>query len=395
MSRWLLILVILSPLCSCDLSHDCIVYRYCCASCDSTTSRKTCGSCNESEINAANCPARSECALDAYVGDEKAICCIASCSSTLIDQTQNRCDEQDVYLHECSAESDCYQSYRAETLKTTYLPIKVEQINSAAHFYALSRSENYPIFLVGSYGQLFVNFGMGWLREELPTTEHLLGVATSSLETWVVGRNGLVLKRNTEGNWQAISSPFSDDLLAVTIKGENEIWVAGVRGQLGLYDGSTWTDYSFPADNRLNVLISDEKDLWVAGERGLILRFNQGIWVDYSLAEDLHISALAIKNSELWCSTSDGQIFSRKNEVWGAENLPQYVGIYALFAREDELFAAGQMGIILRKQLNQSWENITYFQSRSLEDVDFLTIGAAEGHLYFAGVNGLLMTLKE
>ena len=95
-----------------------------------------------------------------------------------------------------------------------------------------------------------------------------------------VGARGSVWHLNSDGQWAVFPrkpSTVGEDLNAVQMLAEDDIWVAGGRTQLFHWDGLQWSKVALPIPQtpaiRAMWIARDGSEGWAVGDRGLVLRY--------------------------------------------------------------------------------------------------------------------------
>jgi photosystem II stability/assembly factor-like uncharacterized protein len=156
-------------------------------------------------------------------------------------------------------------------------------------------------FAVGAAGDIYhtVDDGVTWQRERSDNSLALLSVSFSDTSVVAVGQYGVILVRNSEGNWRQVESGTKERLFAVDINNSGYAIVAGSFGTLlrSVDGGNSWQSVA-PSwagifddpDNRLGglfdpsiygVKVSESGRAWVVGELALIMNSDdQGLtWI--------------------------------------------------------------------------------------------------------------------
>ena len=146
-------------------------------------------------------------------------------------------------------------------------------------------------YAVGYAGDIYhtLDAGKTWLRELSDNTLALLGVSFSKSSTIAVGQFGLILVRDSSGDWRKVDSGTVERLFSVDVNNNGYAIASGSFGTLlrSVDGGNTWASVS-PSwagmfndpDNRLGSLfdpslygvkVSETGRAWVVGELALIL----------------------------------------------------------------------------------------------------------------------------
>ncbi len=93
------------------------------------------------------------------------------------------------------------------------------------------------VWAVGARGAILHWNGSSWQHEPVVSRvlQDLLAVHGQGDNVWAVGREGLVLRREA-GMWSEVSSSANEDLIAVRVLSDDDVWFAGPEG-LFHFDG--------------------------------------------------------------------------------------------------------------------------------------------------------------
>lgn len=383
----------------CDLD-PCLNAASCCGSCDDeTTLRRNVCHCEADETAATLCPKRSACALAYYVDEGLAVCCRGSCSSTdVFESSTNRCDEGDAYLHECTIESNCFQTRRAQDLGSTYQPWRIDASGSGTGLTAVWAANGSDVWVVGMQGLLLHRLTDGWHPVSSPTTENLSGVWGSTADdVWAIGWNGTILHYDSH-DWSSWPSPTVNHLVHLWGRSSTEIWAVGQAGTLLRYDGLTWRTHDIPTDVQLTAVGGDANGsrLWIGGVDGTIWRLDDEAapWSEESTPASSTIAALwVVDHDHVWAVTYSGELWQRDGERWktvDAERLQP--SLTALWGDNNELWTVGYAGAILRNE-NSTWDVVSYYAGPYA--FDLLGISGAEHSVWAVGTIGIILQLDR
>jgi len=146
-------------------------------------------------------------------------------------------------------------------------------------------------FAVGAAGLIYrtEDGGETWLRESTDNTLALLSVSFSESATVAVGQYGLIMVRNSNGEWRKVDSGTEERLFSVDINNSGYAIAVGSFGTIlrSVDGGRSWESVS-PSwqgifddpDNRLGglfdpsiygVKVSESGRAWVVGELALVM----------------------------------------------------------------------------------------------------------------------------
>ncbi|MBM3212580.1 hypothetical protein FJZ33_10180, partial [Candidatus Poribacteria bacterium] len=140
-----------------------------------------------------------------------------------------------------------------------------------------------PAWAVGKYGTIINYNGIRWQDQISNTQLELRGVHfVNTLEGWIVGDNGIILRTEDGGNiWKHQNK--TGNLYDVCFVNNKYGWAVGSNGTvLRTNDGNTWTQVPIPEKyrnyNMLGVYFHNADNGWVVGENGTILYWNGNGW---------------------------------------------------------------------------------------------------------------------
>ena len=127
----------------------------------------------------------------------------------------------------------------------------------------------------------------GWTIQPGPTTQNLRGIAFSDASTWIaVGDAGTILRSSDGGiNWTTISSPVTDALRGVSMRGNLGVAVGTAGRVVRTTDGGlSWTEIPRPTTKILFSVSMGNSMTVATGEEGTILvSTNDGLtWLSHT-----------------------------------------------------------------------------------------------------------------
>jgi hypothetical protein len=199
----------------------------------------------------------------------------------------------------------------------------------------------------------------------------LRGVAlSSSIQGWVVGRGGTILKWDGAG-WTLITpSPTTSDLFSVSIVGASDAWAVGASSTIIHWNGASWTGPmvapTISIDYHAIQMISASYG-WIAGKlnngEGLLLRWDGTAWSS-PIRSYVTVSLNSISfmsGGALGVSVGDAEtIIYWNGSSWFAQTSPTFTGINDVYlVSSNDGWAVGRNGTIFRWN-GQSWN---YYQT--------------------------------
>jgi hypothetical protein len=140
---------------------------------------------------------------------------------------------------------------------------------------------------IGDMGAFLHYDGTSWQSIHLTHTP-LYSIAVSADDGWIVGANGLTIRRQN-GQWYEFTAPIYTDNRAVMLDGNGNGWIAGDHGAVFEFSAldQQWHHISPPGDVQLNTLaFAPDGTLWAGGNAGQpdIFAYNHGSWRSVAVA---------------------------------------------------------------------------------------------------------------
>lgn len=131
-----------------------------------------------------------------------------------------------------------------------------------------------------------------------------------------VGRSATVTVFVSKGglfDWQAVLSPTSNDLFAISGIDEQTIRACGANGALLKYEGSEWIQESLPVgtdDDLFDVSLTSAGRGWSVGDN-ILLGYENGSWsVLLSFSKKQLRSLFSFDESSGWVGDGDGRVYT-------------------------------------------------------------------------------------
>jgi hypothetical protein len=177
-------------------------------------------------------------------------------------------------------------------------------------------------------------------------------------KAYAAGMGRQVYRRDAASKWTCIDesmrppkgSPDNLGFEAIDGFSEKEIYAAGWKGEIWIYDGKTWKQIDSPTNLVLTALCcAGDGHVYATGRRGLLLKGRKNKWQVIkhdSTKQDLW--GMAWYNDELYLSSLEQVFVLRKNELEPiviAEDKPS-VSCYNLSAADGVLWSIGPKDVL-------------------------------------------------
>lgn len=145
----------------------------------------------------------------------------------------------------------------------------------------------------------------------------LRGITVIDNVPYVVGMGRQVFKRIAEDNWLALDSELKPDSEDHELYGfdsiagfsENEIYTAGVYGEIWKFDGEHWHSIDTPTNMILSkICCADDGMVYIVGQKGTLVYGRHSEWnvIQLEAIETSDIWGVDWFNDSLYLSTYDG-----------------------------------------------------------------------------------------
>lgn len=209
---------------------------------------------------------------------------------------------------------------------------------------------------------------------------------TTDATTEVLGTtDGMVL----QSSWAlAANSPSTTDgLWGIQAFSPTDIWIAGLNGYIGHYDGTAWsTSPSGRTDGLYVFWAASPNDLWLAGGGCTLLRWQGASWtpmpVQGCTGQKAFYSIDGSSTSNVWVVGINGNLFQYNGASWVDRNQGNYVFWSVAVRSPSDVILSGQQGLILR------WGG-TQFTTDTAPDVTLTAIAKVSAtESWIVGSNG-------
>ena len=139
------------------------------------------------------------------------------------------------------------------------------------------------VFAVGPQGLVMRFDGTNWRREDSGTSRPLSAVRASG-GLWATSIDGVVFRRNGEGEWEdRLRTPSPISLHGVWATGGNDVFVVGLAGRIFQFTDGEWVVERLPEDVHMRAVdgivtqeavdpLPIERSVFVVGAGGRIVR---------------------------------------------------------------------------------------------------------------------------
>lgn len=193
--------------------------------------------------------------------------------------------------------------------------------------------------IVGDNGTILTTSGFTPIPSG--TTKNLYDVFDIGSDSWIVGQDGIMLRKQG-GIWTGVPSVTSSTLYSLSgIIGlsNTELWAAGENGTILRWDGVQWKNIPSGTTQTIRKIAKAHsslrllKDAWAFGDNGLILHWDGAVWApaqqdtpDPTTGKTLAAQDLsAIWGSgvnDVWVLSRAGTVLHWNGLQWAAVELP-------------------------------------------------------------------------
>ena len=207
-------------------------------------------------------------------------------------------------------------NWRPDQLSSFTIPWEAKMIQY------VSKPEPY-IAIIGPMGDVFLSTPQGNAEELIDETDrgpNARGVIRDAKligkHLYSVGMGRQVYRREKNGQWMHIDKDMFPDKPIPDIVGfccidgynEDEIYVAGWRGEIWWYDGRKWTAIDSPTNMKLErIICAPDGYVYAMGQSAVVLRGRKNTWRQIDHGEtDQQFWGSSWFNDHLWMSTDSG-----------------------------------------------------------------------------------------
>ena len=254
-------------------------------------------------------------------------------------------------------------------------------------FRGISGSSDNNVIAVGKKGTIYRYDGTSWSLMASGTDEDLNDVEALGPTAFAVGKKGEVLQL-VGGSWISHTGFTDEELFGVWAASPTEVYVAGKKGELYFYDGTSWTDVSDDADTDKD----DLTDIWgyaygvyVIDEEGVLYIYDRtsGTWLPPNSS-----CTIGDKFEDLWGDSSGNVYLAAKKDVYRYDGASCSVvatadqdlrGIYG-WTQEGTAIAVGKKGTVFE------FDGSSWTESQTIEEDELLDDWVSRaGNAYYAG----------
>jgi hypothetical protein len=209
------------------------------------------------------------------------------------------------------------------------------------------------------------------------------GLSDSNL--WVAGVSG-GLGHFDGSSWSGVGSGTPDDLNGLTIIDSSNAWAVGTNGTVIKYDGSVWSGQTSNTQANLNSIYgSSTSSLWAVGSDGTIIFYNGTTWSVQSsgTTQDL-LGIFGLNSSNIWTVGKNGTILKYNGSSWSAQTSGTTKNLSGVWASSaSDIWAVGEEGTILRST-GSSWSSQNSYTQNDLMSIS----GIGENDFWMVGEKG-------
>jgi photosystem II stability/assembly factor-like uncharacterized protein len=215
-----------------------------------------------------------------------------------------------------------------------------------------------------------------WRPVHSPTAEDIRALwVVDEDDIWACGDNGNILHYDGY-EWRLDITTVAPDFYDIQFVSGSRGWVCGKDGWVACRDGGKWQ--RVPGNTRSNTLHALDAhgadEAWFCGSRGTVLHYKDGVWTDESPNVDNDLYGIhVVGDNKGWVVGNGGRILKRSGDEWLEVTSP-VVSDYrcAFFVSEYEAWFGAEDGFVvhlksggLNKTRLPSAETVTglYFHS--------------------------------
>ncbi len=183
----------------------------------------------------------------------------------------------------------------------------------------------------------------------------------TSGEAWVAGSKGLIL--HFDGStWRREATGIAATLAGLTRAADGTLLAVGAGGTVLRDRDEHWMVERTPTGSALRAVAAADGLVWVAGNDGTLLQRDQSGWHRVVAPTDLNLTCIAVRGDSLVVGDALGTVWLRNGEAWSSLGEPGSGGVMDLaFTASGRLICSDRGGLHERRQddwdalLTRSW----------------------------------------
>jgi len=226
-----------------------------------------------------------------------------------------------------------------------------ETSNTDKNLYDIYMFSGTDGFAVGEEGTVVINDGGTWEEAtDIPTTNDLFAISVlDENNIWVVGKSGTILYADASGPVLQ-DSPTEKDLKDVYAVAADDVWAVGKSGTIIHFDGSDWTEVASPTSKSLSgVYFTSASDGWAVGKSGMIIHYDGTEWTEFVSDVDFDLESVYFLNASSGIVVGkDGKIATFDGNSWAPGTSGSVNTLMSAFMlEEDNIWLAGENGTVV------------------------------------------------
>lgn len=229
---------------------------------------------------------------------------------------------------------------------------------------------------------------LGWSQETFPDSQFDPSAVwgTASNDVWAVGVGGVIVHYDGS-TWTAVPSPTTNQLFGVWGTATDDVWAVGT--EIVHYDGSAWSIVpGAPADMMTGVWASARNDAWLITQNGQVGHWDGATWTLTTVSGDLLLGIHGTSPSDVWISAWKGKTFHGGVGGFSPVATPSGAAteaITSIFAIGGEVWAGGYHRLVLRYTAD-AW-SIFHAPSSGLPFINGISASSGSD-VWFVGTEG-------
>lgn len=230
------------------------------------------------------------------------------------------------------------------------------------NFYAVEASPAGEVWIAGDSGLILhaPTYTGGWQQQTTNVSVTLFAIWRVGTELFAAGAGGVIIHSTDGTTWNALASPTSDTLLAVTGPKDSTLFVAGAAGTAAAFSGSTWSNdqTGVTVDLRGLGAAADTArtltDAWAVGDQGTILHSPSGAtgsWSAVTSGSTQNLFGITVDSlAHALAVGSGGTILHWDGASWRGMRVPTHAdlrGVARGMAAAVDYWAVGSCGTML------------------------------------------------
>ncbi len=206
-------------------------------------------------------------------------------------------------------------------------------------------------FAVGDWGSVVIKDGDTWeVATDIPTNNDLYAISVfNENNIWIVGDHGMILYADESG-YVVQESPITKDLKGVFAVSTDNVWAVGKSGAIIHFDGIEWVVVDSPTTKHLSgVYFTDASDGWAVGKSGTIIHYDGTEWTLFESDLDFDLESIYMLNENMGMAVGNNGYYALFNgSFWTSMTSGTKNDLYSVFMLdEDNRWLVGEDGTVV------------------------------------------------